>query len=96
MSCNCHGHCGMSKIAWILVIVGGLNWGLVGLGGLMGGDWNLVKLIFGSWPMLESVIYLVVGVCTVVSICGCPCKKCKEARANCASCNVATSAKPGM
>ena len=87
MSCNCHGKCGTAKIAWYLVLVGGLNWGLVGAGMLMGSSWNLVSMIFGSMPTVEAIIYLVVGICTLVSIFGCPCKKCKE---SCASCSVET------
>ncbi len=42
-------------LAWILVIIGGLNWGLVGLF-----DYNLVAMIFGS-GMLTSLIYDLVG-----------------------------------
>jgi len=60
MSCNCSckGKCSCSKVAWVLVLVGGLNWGLVGLGMLMNSNWNLVSLIFGSWPTVEAVVYL--------------------------------------
>ena len=78
MTCNCNHHkCGMAKLAWVLVIIGGLNWGLVGVGMLMGSNWNLVNMIFGSWPKLEAIVYLVVGIATLVKIFGCPCKKCK-------------------
>jgi uncharacterized membrane protein YuzA (DUF378 family) len=55
-------------IAWILVIIGGLNWLLVGLGGFMGGNWNLVNLILGSWPMLEWLVYVLVGASAVYEI----------------------------
>lgn len=78
-----HGKCVLAKIAWILVIVGGLNWGLVGLGMLIGSSLNLVTLLVGSWPTVEALVYLVVGIATVVSIFGCPCKQCKEGCANC-------------
>ena len=88
MSCHCHGKCVAAKIAWVLVLVGGLNWGLVGAGMLMGSSINLVNLIFGSMPTVEAIVYLVVGISTLVSIFGCPCKKCKEAGANCADCKV--------
>ena len=43
-------------ITLVLVIVGGLNWGLVGLFGF-----NLVKAIFGAVPVLENIIYVIVG-----------------------------------
>lgn len=55
-------------IAWILVIVGALNWGLVGVGGFMGANWNLVNLIFGSVPMLEWIVYVLVGLAGVYEL----------------------------
>jgi uncharacterized membrane protein YuzA (DUF378 family) len=49
-------------LAFILVIVGALNWGLVGLGYFVSGaDWNVVRMILGSWPMVESLVYVLVG-----------------------------------
>lgn len=69
----------MKKLAWILVIVGALNWGLVGLGAIFGGgNWNLVNLIFGGMPVLEAIVYLLVGISAVISIFGCKgCGSCK-------------------
>ena len=43
-------------LAWWLVIIGALNWGLVVL------NYNLVHAIFGSVPMLETIIYALVGI----------------------------------
>ena len=74
------------KIAKILLIVGGLNWGLVGVGMLMGSDWNIVHLIFGSIPMLEAIVYILVGLSALLGIFGCCCAKCKTACASCSSC----------
>lgn len=55
--------------AWILVVVGALNWGLVGLSGFLGGgSWNLVYMIFGSWPILESLVYVLVGAAAVYEV----------------------------
>lgn len=68
----------MHMVAWILLIVGGLNWGLVGLGGFMGGNWNLVNLILGSWPMLEWLVYVLVGASAVYEI--------MTHKANCKAC----------
>jgi uncharacterized membrane protein YuzA (DUF378 family) len=84
MTCDCKGgvckcsKCIVAKVAYVLVLVGGLNWGLVGLGMLLGsmGGWNLVALIFGSGT-LAAIVYLLVGISTVVKIVGCPCKMCK-------------------
>ncbi len=66
-------------IAWILVMVGALNWGLIGLGGFMGGNWNLVHLIFGSWPMLEWLVYVLVGASAVYEV--------MNHKANCKECS---------
>jgi len=46
----------LHMLAILLVIVGALNWGLVGLL-----NFNLVTMILGSWPMLEKVVYILVG-----------------------------------
>jgi len=77
----------MRKTAKVLVIIGGLNWGLVGVGMLMGQSvdaWNVVHMLLGSWPVVEGIVYLLVGVAAVIKIFGCRCKKCKEACAACA------------
>ena len=77
-TCNCgHKRCGLAKLAWVLLLIGGLNWGLVGLGMLMGTNLNVVNLILGSWPTVEAIVYLLVGIATLVKIFGCPCKTCK-------------------
>ena len=55
----------LSQVTRILVIVGGVNWGLVGLGMLLGGNWNVVQMILGSWPMVEAVVYVLVGLSAV-------------------------------
>ena len=74
--------CGMAKLGGVLVIVGGLNWGLVGLGMLMGGaNWNLVQMLLGKWPMLEAVVYVLVGLAAVMACFGCKCTKCKACMA---------------
>lgn len=52
-------------VAWILLVIGGLNWGLVGLGGFTGGDWNVVHLILGSWPAVEWIVYVLVGLSAI-------------------------------
>lgn len=49
-------HC----VAFTLLIVGGLNWGLIGLF-----NFNLVASILGFSPMLEKLVYILVGVSAV-------------------------------
>ena len=76
----CNGKCGSScvpaLIGKILVIVGALNWGLVGVGMFLGYNLNLVNLLLGSMPMVEAVVYVLVGVAGVMHAIGCKCKKC--------------------
>ncbi len=50
-------------IALVLVIVGGLNWGVVGLLNV-----DLVELIFGSIPILQRIVYIVVGLAAIYLI----------------------------
>ncbi len=53
-------------VAFVLLVIGGLNWGLVGLGNWMGSDWNVVKMLLGSWPMVENLVYVLVGLSAIV------------------------------
>lgn len=46
-------------IAFILLVVGGLNWGLYAFG------YNLVNKLLGSMPQVEMIVYLLVGVSAV-------------------------------
>jgi len=43
-------------VAWILVVVGGLNWGLVGAL-----NFNLVDMLFGVGSTISMVVYILVG-----------------------------------
>ena len=49
-------------IAWILLIVGGLNWLLVGLGG---SSWDLVSYLGSA---LSSIVYILVGLAAIYEI----------------------------
>ncbi len=67
----------VTLIAKLLVIVGGLNWGLVAINP----DFNLVALLLGAWPVVERVVYAVVGLAAVwvlVSLFTCCCEPCKR------------------
>ena len=50
----------LHMVAFVLLIVGGLNWGLWALFNL-----NLVNTVVGSWPMVEKLVYILVGVSAV-------------------------------
>jgi uncharacterized membrane protein YuzA (DUF378 family) len=56
----------LAMISCILITIGALNWGLVGLGGLINTNLNLVNLLVGTWPMVEWIVYLLVGVSAIV------------------------------
>ena len=53
---------------WILLIIGGINWLLIGLGGFLGGNWNVVYMLLGSWPVVEWLVYILVGLSAVYEI----------------------------
>lgn len=58
----------LHMIAWILLIIGGLNWLLIGVGGFAGGNWNVVDLILGSWPSVEWIVYILVGLSAIYEL----------------------------
>lgn len=68
--------CGMHWISWLLAVIGGLNWGLVGVGYFAGGNWNVVNLLLGSWPMVEAIVYVLVGLAAIALIFDGKCRKC--------------------
>ncbi|MBU1111879.1 MAG: DUF378 domain-containing protein [archaeon] len=50
-------------IALVLVIIGGLNWGLVGIA-----SFDLVNFLLGSIPILQKIVYILVGVAALYMI----------------------------
>lgn len=56
---------GLNMLAWLLLVIGGLNWGLIGLLNV-----NLVESIFGSVPTLVQVVYILVGLAGLYSLWG--------------------------
>lgn len=46
----------LTIVSFILVIVGAINWLLVGFA-----NFDLVAAIFGAIPVLQQIIYVVVG-----------------------------------
>lgn len=47
---------GLDWVAYVLVIIGGINWGLVGVF-----DFNLVTKLFGNDSALSNIIFGLVG-----------------------------------
>lgn len=42
-------------IAFVILLIGGLNWGLVGIF-----RWNLVEALFGNFGIMPNIIYILV------------------------------------
>lgn len=82
---NGKGMCPLHKVAAVLVLVGALNWGLVGVA-----KFNLVFALLGSWPMVERVVYVLVGVAALAMLAACKCcmKGCKCGDGACGHCNM--------
>lgn len=53
----------LSIIAVLLTVIGAINWGLIGIGYFAETNLNLVNLLLGTWPVVEAVVYILVGVC---------------------------------
>ena len=50
-------------IAFVLVVVGGLNWGLVGFF-----NFDLVAIIFGDMSIISRIVYALVGISALYAI----------------------------
>lgn len=50
-------------IAWIIVVIGGLNWGLVGLL-----NYDLVAALLGAGSLAASIVYDIVGISAIILI----------------------------
>lgn len=46
----------LDLVAFILLIIGGLNWGIVGVA-----DFNVIGWIFQAVPVISKIIYIFVG-----------------------------------
>ncbi len=49
-------------IAFILLVIGGLNWLLVAFG------WNLVDAVFGMGSVISQIIYILVGLSAILIV----------------------------
>ena len=69
-----HKMCSVHMICWWLLWIGGINWGLVGAF-----NFNLVNVILGSVPVVERVVYVLVGVSAIMMLMKGKCKMCMTA-----------------
>lgn len=66
--------CSICKTSILLLVIGGLNWGLVGLGYFLSMNLNVVNLLVGNWPVVEAIIYILVGLAALnkgLKLCKC-------------------------
>jgi len=54
---------GLHVLAFILLVIGGLNWLLVGLFG-----WDVGEIFGGQEAVISRIIYILVGLATLVEI----------------------------
>jgi uncharacterized membrane protein YuzA (DUF378 family) len=52
-------------VAFILLVVGGLNWLLVALF-----DLDLVQALVGQWPTVAKLVYVLVGLSAIYELVG--------------------------
>lgn len=55
----------VGSIAKLLTLIGALNWGLIGIGNLTGNDLNVVSMLLGGVPVVEAIVYILVGLSAV-------------------------------
>ena len=53
----------IQKTALVFTIIGGINWGLIGLF-----HFNLVESLFGINSFLTMLIYIIVGIASIINI----------------------------
>ncbi len=53
----------MHKLAFILLIVGGLNWLLVGVFG-----WDISRFLGGETSMISRIVYVLVGLAAIYEV----------------------------
>lgn len=56
-------HRAIRLTTYVLVIIGALNWGIIGVLGV-----NLVNVFLGGSPVVEKVVYILVGASAVYDI----------------------------
>lgn len=72
----------LHAIAFILVVIGGINWLLVGF------NWNLVDAIFGAGSIIAKIIYILVGLSAILLV--------VTHKKDCKCCTSSSSAAPTM
>ncbi len=66
---------GLHKIAFILLVIGGLNWLLLGILG-----WDIGEIFGGQSEIISRIIYILVGISALIEVFGHKdtCKECSS------------------
>lgn len=69
---------GLHKVAFILLVIGGLNWLLVGLFG-----WDVSRWLGGMDAMISKIVYILVGLAALLEVFThkTNCRHCSESKA---------------
>jgi uncharacterized protein len=64
----------LCKASWLLMVIGSINWGLIAIDP----TWNVVNMLLNSVPVVETIVYGLVGLSGVYALVGMfKCKGCK-------------------
>lgn len=77
------GNKGIHCVAWVLLIVGGLNWLLVGLF-----NWDIGEIFGGMDALISKIIYILVGLSAIWEL--------STHRKNCKYCETMSSGTAGQ
>lgn len=76
----------LKQIAYILLLIGGINWGVYGLSG-----YDVVEVLLGKLPMIANIVYTLVGLSAVYILLNkfalCSCRDCSCSTSTCSCCS---------
>ncbi|HCC06329.1 TPA: DUF378 domain-containing protein [Candidatus Nomurabacteria bacterium] len=53
----------LHMVAFVLLIIGGLNWGVSAAFG-----YNVVDMLLNSWPVVERLVYILIGLAALYEL----------------------------
>ncbi len=53
-----------------LIVIGAVNWGLAGVGGLVKANLNVINIALGKIAVVESIVYVLVGLAGLYTLIG--------------------------
>jgi uncharacterized membrane protein YuzA (DUF378 family) len=72
----------LKQIAYIVLLIGGINWGVYGVSG-----YDVVDVLLGNIPVIANIVYALVGLSAFYIILNrftlCECKTCSSVDSTC-------------